>query len=241
MQFENSVSVVTGAGSGIGREIALGLWREGSTVCLLDRDSERLSTFIQTVEGEHARVRLFAVDINREDDVLNAVTRIQEEFTRIDILVHSAGAFLYGEWESISLKDFDLLYKTNLRAPVLLTKALLPALRTSRGQIVFINSSAGRSARAKVGAYSTTKYGLCAFADSLREEVNSAGIRVISAYPGRTATPMQELVCRLDGSEYRPDRLLSPEDVASTVVHAMGLPRTAEITDICIRPMVKAN
>jgi len=239
MPFENSVAVITGAGSGIGREIAIGLWREGSTICLLDRDSERLGTFTQAVGGEEARVRIYPVDITRDAEVPNIVARIREEFTRVDILVHSAGAFLYGEWESISLADLDLLYKTNLRAPVLLTQALLPALRASKGQIVFINSSAGRSARAKTGAYSATKYGLCAFADSLREEVNPAGIRVISAYPGRTATPMQELVCRLEGSEFSADRFLNPCDVAAAVIHAIGLNQDTELTDLCIRPMRK--
>ena len=241
MQFKNSVAVITGAGSGIGREIALGLWREGSTVCLLDRDSERLGTFIQTVGGEQARVRFFPVDINREEEVLSIVTMIREEFTQIDILVHSAGMFLFGEWESITLEDFDLLYKTNLRAPVLLTQALLPALRASKGQIVFINSSAGRTARANVGAYSATKHGLHAFADSLREEVNPAGIRVISLYLGRTATPMQELVCKLEGSEYHAERFLSAEDVATAVINAMSLPRSAEVTDLFIRPMSQPN
>jgi NAD(P)-dependent dehydrogenase (short-subunit alcohol dehydrogenase family) len=239
MQFAGSVSVITGASSGIGREIALGLWRQGSTVCLLDRDDECLRTFVQTGGGEQVRARFFRVDISREEDVLNIVKKIQEEFTQIDMLVHSAGAFLYGEWDSISLEDFDLLYKTNLRAPVLLTQAFLPLLRIGRGQIVFINSSAGRAARAKVGAYSATKFGLCAFAESLREEVNPAGIRVISVYPGRTATPMQELVCRLEGIEYRPEQYLRPADVATAVINAIGLNRGAELTDLYIRPMAK--
>jgi NAD(P)-dependent dehydrogenase (short-subunit alcohol dehydrogenase family) len=186
-------------------------------------------------------VRFYPVDITRDEELLNFAREIQDEYARIDALVHSAGAFAYGAWESISLEDLDLLYKTNLRAPILLTQVLLPGLKTGRGQIVFINSTAGRIARGKVGAYSATKHGLHAFADSLREEVNPAGIRVISVYPGRTATPMQDLVCRLEGSRYRPDRFLSPGDVAAAVVNAMGMSPTAEVTDLFIRSMVKPD
>lgn len=164
---------------------------------------------------------------------------LQGEYTRVDALVHSAGAFAYGEWEYFKMEELDLLYKTNLRAPVLLTQTLLPLLKTSRGQVVFINSSAIRSARANDGAYTATKHGLNAFANSLREEVNSAGVRVISAYPGRTATPMQIMVCKLEGRDYFPERFLKAEEVADAVVYTMGMPRSAEVTELHIRPMNK--
>ena len=241
MLFENTVAVITGSGSGIGKQIANGLWREGATVCLVGRDRSRLENAIPSGGDDSDRVCCYPADITRDDEVRELVKRLQAEHERIDALVHSAGAFAYGEWGSISLEELDLLYKTNLRAPVLLTQALLPMLRISRGQIVFINSSAARTARAKVGAYSATKHGLQAFADSLREEVNPVGIRVISVYPGRTATPMQELVCRLEGSEYRPERFLSPKDVATAVLNAIGMARTSEVTDLYIRPMEKPN
>lgn len=241
MRFENTVAVITGGGSGIGREVAFRLWREGATVCLVGRDRGRLEAAFPADAGEEGRVRFYPMDITLDEEVLDFARKVKEEYAGIDVLVQSAGAFVYGPWESLPPEDLDLLYKTNLRAPVLLTQALLPGLKTRRGQIVLINSTAGRTARGNVGAYSVTKHGLRAFADSLREEVNPEGIRVISVYPGRTATPMQELVCRLEGSGYRPDRLLSPGDVADAVVCALGMSRTAEVTDLSIRPMVKPD
>jgi NAD(P)-dependent dehydrogenase (short-subunit alcohol dehydrogenase family) len=180
------------------------------------------------------------MDITRDEEVIRFGRSLQDDYGRVDALIHSAGLFAYGAWESIAMDELDLLYKTNLRAPVLLTQVLLPALKKSRGQIIFINSSAVRSARAKDGAYTATKHGLNAFANSLREEVNSAGIRVISVYPGRTATPMQNMVCKLEGRNYIPEWFLKAEEVADTAVYTMGMPRSAEVTELHIRPMSKS-
>jgi short-subunit dehydrogenase len=115
----------------------------------------------------------------------------------------------------------------------------LPLLKMQKGQIVFINSSVGLVSKANLSQYAATKHALRAFADSLREEVNEMGIRVLSVFPGRTATPMQEMIFNWEGKDYPPTRLLQPQDVAAVVIHALSLPRTAEVTDISIRPMAK--
>ena len=90
-----------------------------------------------------------------------------------------------------------------------------------------------------ISQYAATKAALKAMADSLREEVNPDGVRVLSIFVGRTATPMQAALHEAEGKEYRPERLLQPEDIASTIVHALCMPRTAEITEVDIRPMQK--
>ena len=143
--------------------------------------------------------------------------------------------------ERARIEDFDVQYATNVRVPYVLTQRLLPLLTTARGQIVFINSSVGLVARRpEVGQYSATKHALKAIADSLREEVNPKGIRVLTVYLGRTATPMQEALYRQEGRVFHPEALLQPEDVASVVVHTLNLPPSAEVTDISIRPIIKA-
>jgi len=107
---------------------------------------------------------------------------------------------------------------------------------------VFINSSVGLAVkRWELGQYVATKHALNAIADSLREELNPRGIRVLMLYLGRTATPMQQAVFQQEGREYHQETLLQPEDVASVVVHAWMLPPTAEVTDISIRPMTKSS
>jgi NAD(P)-dependent dehydrogenase (short-subunit alcohol dehydrogenase family) len=143
--------------------------------------------------------------------------------------------------ERAHIKDFDIQYITNVRAPYLMTQRLLPLLTTVRRQIVFINSSVGLTVkRLEVGQYGATKHALKAIADSLREEVNPKGVRVLTVYLGRTATPMQESLYRLEGRVYHPEALLQPEDAASVVVQTLMLPTTAEVTDLSIRPMIKS-
>jgi NAD(P)-dependent dehydrogenase (short-subunit alcohol dehydrogenase family) len=124
----------------------------------------------------------------------------------------------------------------NLVSPAELTRLLLPQLRLSRGQVVFVNSGAGLDANARWGAYAAAKHGLRALADALRREEHDHGVRVTSVYPGRTATPMQLKVHQQEGRTYDPDRWIDPESVATTVLAAIDLPRDAEITDLTVRP-----
>ena len=102
-----------------------------------------------------------------------------------------------------------------------------------------MNSTAGLTARANVSQYAATKHALKAVADSLREEVNADGVRVLSLFLGRTASAMQEFVHDVEGKPYRPDRLIQPDDVAAMILHALSLPHTAEVTEIRMRPLAK--
>jgi NADP-dependent 3-hydroxy acid dehydrogenase YdfG len=181
------------------------------------------------------------VDLTAEGAAQSVLKRLREKNGRLDILVHSAGLIRQGAMGQASIADFDAQYAVNVRAPYELTKNLLPSLVAARGQIVFINSSVGQSVkRPEVAQYAATKHALRAIADSIREEVNPKGVRVLSLYLGRTATPMQEAVAREEGRNYNPESLLQPDDVAEVVVHTLTLPRTAEVTDISIRPMLKS-
>ena len=231
------LAVVTGASSGIGRAIALALSRQGVRLCAIGRNQRTLTETVEAAQ-QFGHVTSFQIDLTNEQDLQPLLRYLQAEGAGVDILVHSAGVFQQDPMERASIEDFDLQYATNVRAPYLLTKLLLPLLATAHGQVVFINSSVGLSVkRPEVGQYSATKHALKAIADSLREEVNPKGVRVLTVYLGRTATPMQESVCRREGKVYHPEGLLQPEDVASVVIQTLTLPRTAEVTDISIRPM----
>src|SRR5262249_55165495 len=149
----------------------------------------------------------------------------------LDILVQNAAIYLSGAIESAGVDDFDRLYRTNVRAPYVLTQALIPILKSRPGQVVFVNSSSGLGAKPLSAQYDASKHALRALAESLRGEVNKDGIRVLSIYLGQTATEMQARIHEAEGKPYRPDLLLQPEDVASVIVNALHLPHTAEVTD----------
>jgi NAD(P)-dependent dehydrogenase (short-subunit alcohol dehydrogenase family) len=233
--LDGRIALVTGASSGIGRAIAIALSREGARVCGVARNPAALAETVAAAQ-KYSRVTGFQTDLTSEEELKTLVVGM-EEIGRLDIIVHCAGIMHQGLMEHAPIQDLDIQYSTNVRAPYLLTQRLLPLLTAACGQIVFVNSSVGLAAkRADLGQYAATKHALKALAESLREEVNPKGVRVLSVFLGRTATPMQEAVFRAEGIAYCPERLLQPEDVASVVVHALMLPQTAEVTDISLRP-----
>jgi short-subunit dehydrogenase len=201
---------------------------------------EALQAIAETAWQSNTRTEICQADLTLDKDIDVVKSAVQERFGRVDLLVHSAGIFSLGLVESTPVTALDDQYRVNVRAPFVLTQALLPMVKQARGQIVFINSTAGLEARAKVGHYAATKHALRGLTDSLREEVNPAGVRVLSLFLGRTATPMQEAVCRAEGRPYQPENFLQPEDVAKMLVNVLSLPRTAEVTDIRIRPAAKS-
>jgi NADP-dependent 3-hydroxy acid dehydrogenase YdfG len=234
MLFQDQVSLVTGASSGIGRAIASQLAAAGSTVRAIGRNLEALKAIAKSA-GE--RVSFEVTDITVDKEVLELASHIQKECGRLDILVHAAGLFFRGPVAAAPVEEFDNHYKTNLRAPYVVTQALLPLLCRSRGQIVFINSTAVLTAQANVSQYAASKHGLKALADSLREEVNPDGVRVLSLFLGRTATPMQRSIHAQEGKRYWPDELIQPEDVSAAVVALLALPRSVEVMNVAMRPL----
>ena len=238
--IKNQIAVITGASSGIGKAVALGLAGKGVKTCLLGRKLDTLDAIAKLARKSAPQALCYQVDLTADKDVRKIADLIQQDIGHLDMLIHSAGVFSFGRLESAPVEEFDRQYRINVRAPYALTQALLPMLRTRRGQIVFINSSAGLNASANVGQYAATKHALKAVADSLRKEVNADGLRVLSVYPGRTASPMQEVVFKMEGREYRPELLMQPEDLASVVVNALALPHSAEVTDINVRPLIKS-
>ena len=236
----DKVAVVTGASSGIGRAIALALAEEGAQVCLVGRRLAALEAVSSLAQERNAAARSFRADLTHEEDIQALAAEMGRSFGRVDLLIHSAGEIRHGGHASAEVGDLDLLYRSNVRGPYLLTQALLPILKVGPGQVAFINSSSGLRARAGAGQFAATQHALKAMADSLREEVNSDGIRVLSVFPGRTATPRTEVLFHQERKAYRPELLMQPEDVAAMVLHSLKLPRTAEVTEISIRPLYKS-
>jgi len=208
-----SLAVITGAGSGIGRAVVLQLAGRGVPCCLVGRTLSKLQNVADLVSGAGAEAIPIAVDLCDPKGIARIAQRVRELARPVGLQV---------------------------LAPFTLTKHLLPEICASRGQIVFVNSSIVNNAATGTVPYATTKHALKGLADGLRQEVNSRGVRVISIFPGRTATPLQASLFLAEGRQYQPEILLQPEEVAAMVIHALALPDTAEVTDIMIRPAIKS-
>jgi NADP-dependent 3-hydroxy acid dehydrogenase YdfG len=232
------VALVTGASSGIGRAIALSLAARGHRLCLVGRNRERLEAVASAMEEDASWVEI--ADLTSRESRQAIVDSVERQSGSLQVLVHAAGVIELAESESDSGDGAEgLEHQTNYVAPRELTRLLLPSLIESRGEVVFVNSTAGLNPVASAAGYSASKQALRRFADELRGEVNAKGVRVLSIYPGRTATPMQAAIFEHEGRDYPGEKLLQPEDVAAMVVAALSLPRTAEVTDLMIRPMNK--
>jgi NADP-dependent 3-hydroxy acid dehydrogenase YdfG len=233
-------AVVSGATSDIGRAISLELAAAGARLCLLGRDPGALELLAKNVRGVTDEVFVYPVDLTVDASVTAFAAQLARDGGRVDVLVHSAGRFEMAPHDRAAVSDLDLQYRTNVRGPYFLTQALLTPLRACHGQIVFVNSTVGLEARAGVGQYASTQHALRAVADALRAEVNADGVRVLTIYLGRTATARQARIFRLEGRPYAPQLLMQPSDVAEMILATLRLPRTAEVTEIRMRPLIKS-
>lgn len=233
-------AVITGATSGIGMAIATAIVAGGGALFLVGRDLVKLNCALQKLKGSASFVLLQTTDLTSDRAIHELQERVSSEFSNLDVLVHCAGAYARGRIDEVSVQELDTLYRVNVRAPYALTRALLPLLKSRRGQVVFISSSQAFQVRGNTGAYAAMRHALRAMVDSLRQEVNEFGVRVLSVYAGRTATPGMQRIFEMESMPYRPGLLLQSSDIARSVMCALEMPRSAEITDIHVRPLVKS-
>jgi NADP-dependent 3-hydroxy acid dehydrogenase YdfG len=236
------VAVVTGASSGIGRAVAVRLVADGATVLAIGRDEARLTSLAMEADGPGALVAE-QLDLTDDDARDTFAATVIARHARLDHLVHCAGGYVHARVADSSLDAFDAQYAANLRAPFALTRALLPALQAAGGRriadVVVVNSSQGVRATVGTSQFAATQHAMRAVADSLRQEVNSDGIRVCTIHLGRTATPRQQAIYAREGRVYQPEVLMQPEDVAEVISCVLTLPPTAELTEIHMRPARK--
>jgi NADP-dependent 3-hydroxy acid dehydrogenase YdfG len=237
--LEGQTALVTGATGGIGRAIALQLAQYNVKLCLVGRSRQKLSEVRKCARKLTDTVVSSSSDITKERSVERLGNLVQREFSELHILIHSAGVISLDRIERASAKDFKRQIQVNLIGPYLLTKRLLPFLKKSKGYVVFVNSSIVNNPRPGTIQFAATQHALKGLADCLRAEVNDLGIRVLSVFPGRTATSRQKRLFQAEDRVYLPKRLLQVGDVAAVVAHALSLPASAEVTEIHLRPALK--
>jgi len=233
MSLKDAVALVAGGSGGIGRAIAFDLLGAGAEVFMLSRSMTRLAN---PRPPENARQKCHFVAADLTDN--GAVRQIGDQISRrgdLDVLVLSSGIYERSREPEVFARQIA----ANLVGPYTLLQQLLPTLIDAKGQVVFVNSTQGLKAAAGIGQFAATQHAMKAVADSLRDEVNPSGVRVLSVFLGRTATERQKAIFELEGRPYPPERLIQPADVAGLVLSLLRLPRTAEVTDIVMRPMQK--
>jgi NADP-dependent 3-hydroxy acid dehydrogenase YdfG len=217
-------ALITGASGGIGSAIATAL-SATHTLLLAGRPSDRLDAV-----AERLGATTFPLDLTNPDEI-GASCEIVDE---LDVLVHNAGASIPGHVAESNVDEWRATFAVNVFGVVELTLALLPALRQARGQVVFINSGAGRNVSPGMASYSASKFALRAFADSLRND--EPDVRVTTVYPGRTDTDMQRELVAFEGGEYDPTDFLRPDTVAGVVANVVATPPDGQVHEVVIRP-----
>lgn len=226
--------LVTGAGRGIGRAIALRFAREGATVVAAARTASEVAAVAGEVDAAGGRGRGVEMDVADLSSVERAMAGVLEHTDGVlDVLVNNAGVFDVRPFVETSPATWYRLMATNLNGPYHVTLLAVEALRRSgRAHLFNVSSVAGRQPFAGSSAYCTTKYGLRGFSDVLRLELGEEGVRVSTVYPGATDTTIFDDV----PGEWDRSGMNAPEDVAEVVWRAWTAPAGADVDDLDVPP-----
>jgi NADP-dependent 3-hydroxy acid dehydrogenase YdfG len=217
-------ALITGASRGIGAAIADAL-APTHTLFLAGRSSPGLQA-----TAERLGATPLPLDVTDAESIDAAAAAVGE----LNVLVHNAGVSLPGRVADSTVDQWRTTFDVNVFGAVAVTLALLPALRPADGQVVFINSGAGRTPSKNMASYSASKFALRTFADSLR--LSEPALRVTTVYPGRTDTDMQRELVSFEGGDYDASRFLRADTVAAAVAQAINTPADGHLNEVILRP-----
>ncbi|NMG09848.1 SDR family oxidoreductase [Brasilonema sp. UFV-L1] len=241
-KLDRKVAIITGSSSGIGEATAIALAAEGAQVVIAARRAERLEALAKRIEASGGKALPIVTDITDETQANNLVQKTNEELGRVDILVNNAGVALTGNIDGGNTADWRRMFDVNVLGVLYTTHAVLPILKAQQsGHIVNISSVAGRVARAGIGIYNATKWGVNAFSEALRQEVLKDNIRVTIIEPGLVDTEINnhttDPVAKQTSEERRKSITpLQSEDIAAAIIYAVTQPQHVNVNEILIRP-----
>ncbi|ACO45394.1 3-ketoacyl-ACP reductase [Deinococcus deserti] len=226
-------AIVTGAGKGIGKAIALAFAQEGVHVGLIARDRKGLEALAEEISGQYkVKVGVAPVDVSDRAGVEAAVAQLAGELGSVDILVNNAGTAQFGSVLDMEPAEWERMIQVNLLGTYYATRAALPYMvRQGSGNIINIASTAGEKGAATASAYAASKAGVIAFTEALMPEVRKHNVRVILMNPSTVNTDLATSLGLKIGEE---DRMLQAEDVAQVLVAALKLPQRALVRNLSL-------
>lgn len=235
MRIEPGMKVlITGAASGIGREIVRKLIPFQVEFLLVDRDSEGLTNLAAEIEEQQLRVTTHSCDLADSAQIDALAERVQSLWNELHILINNAGIAWYGPTLKTPEAEWDRILAVNLHAPIRLTRRLLPLLLEQReAHVVNTASICGLVASSRLTAYSTSKFGLVGFGEAIRGEFGRFGLGVTTLCPGPVRTSLLQTTPsgRNDGKIPQPPRWTSttPESVAAAVIQGIKRDRAVVV------------
>ena len=222
----DKTALVTGAGGGIGREIAARIKAAGANVAICGRNAEKLQETARVIGGALE----LPGDLLDVEYAQSCVDKTAAAFGGLDILVNNAGVALSRPFEKTSLEEFERVMDTNVRAPFVLSQRALPYLRRARGRIINIASVVAHKGYPLQSAYAASKHALLGLSKSMANELYKDGVRVHVVSPGGVYTDMAK-VARPD---LEPDGLITAGEIADTVMFLLSLDKNAVVDEICL-------
>ena len=235
MQLKDKVVLVTGASSGIGKEVAKRFAKEGALVILTARSLDKLKEVQKEIENNNGKAESYSMDITDRNQINETIKNIIKKYNKIDILVNNAGIIKPGSIEEVSYEDFDAHVNVNLLGYFNCIKETVPyMLKEKSGNIVNIITSTVKNTKARRLAYAASKYGQAGLSNALHKDLKDKGISVVAVYPGKTDTPIHDPY--MDQDDPKREKMLKPEEVAEVVLEAALMPAENDVKELIINP-----
>jgi 3-oxoacyl-[acyl-carrier protein] reductase len=216
-------AIITGAGKGIGKAVAIALAQEGVNVGLVARTLSDLESLAEELKQYGVKVSLSTANVADIDAVNAAVLHIKNDLGSIDILVNNAGTASFGKFLELAPSRWEEIVKINLFGAYYTARAVLPEMiEKQSGDIINISSTAGKNGAAVTSAYSASKFALIGMSESLMQEVRKHNIRVSTLTPSTVASDMAKDLKLTDGN---PEKVMQPEDLAELIIAQLKLNR----------------
>jgi len=231
-------AVITGAGSGVGRAIALQLAHQGWRIALIGRRIDPLQETAKLSSLPAEDFFIASCDIGNSSAVAEMGKNVLAHFGEVELLVNAAGTNAPRRLLNVlSLEDYHAILNTNLNGAYYCVQAFLPQMRMRRsGTIINIISDAGKQASPKAGpAYVMSKFGLAGLTQSINAEERANGIRACGIFPGDIDTPLLKKRPQIPDAETRA-RMMHPEDIANCALFCINLPAHVIVEEMLVRP-----